>query len=165
MSELAADLDVSEVDRLLQAEGLVRTYCGWHIAPERDETLVLDGSGACVQTLPSLKVADVTAVTSDGVALDIATLDWSEAGLLRRCQHAAACTCRWSGRPRGVTVTLRHGHNRVPAEVSGVVRDIAQRAFDGRAIQVGLVRYSDPGGDLLATEKAVLDRYKLPKRP
>ena len=34
------------------AEGAVRRYCGWHIAPVATETLVLDGTGTRL-ALPS----------------------------------------------------------------------------------------------------------------
>lgn len=167
-AELATTLAPTEADRLLQAEALVRAYCGWHIAPERTEELVLHvEAGNPVLLLPSLHVTAVT-VTSNEVPL-IADADyaWEPAGVLT--------SYWWAATP--VTVEFTHGYPTPPAEVTAVVQAAAQRAVDNPG---SLVRrqagpfadtYSQSGFNqviplnLLDAEKEILDRYKLPPRP
>ena len=65
-AELATTLHATDEDRLMQAESVVRAHCGWHIAPVREDVVVLDGQGAAdVLLLPSLRVTAV-AVTQGG---------------------------------------------------------------------------------------------------
>lgn len=161
MSELAYDLTVTDDDRLAQAEQQVRDYCGWHIAPSRAETMTLDGSGSYAMLLPTLRLTGVTSVTNAGEAVDLATVEWSEAGILR-------CSSVWTWKFRGVVVEMTHGYDDVPASVAGVVRDIAARAVsNGGGLKSKTIGpFSETYAvDLLSTEMAVLDRYKLPPRP
>ena len=58
-AELATSLAPTEADRLLQAEALVRGYCGWHIAPSRSETITVRTFGGTSVMLPSLLVTEV----------------------------------------------------------------------------------------------------------
>src|SRR5690348_6332029 len=122
-AELAASLTATEADRLLQAEALVRAFCGWHIAPSRTEVVTLAGTGGRTLTLPSLHVTAVASVTSDSdPALTTDDYDWSPAGVL------TARTYPWSG--RAIAVSLTHGYDTPPAEVTAVVQAVAQRALD-----------------------------------
>ena len=41
------------------AQGAVRRYCGWHVAPSITETLRLDGYGGRVLTLPSKHITAI----------------------------------------------------------------------------------------------------------
>lgn len=159
-AELVTSLTVTDDDLLMQAEQQVRDYCGWHIAPERTETLTLDGSGTSAMLLPTLRLTDLTAVTEDGVDVDLDTLEWSAAGIIRRW-------CAWTCRFRGVAVSITHGYEEVPADVAGVVRDIATRAKSSGGLKSQTIGpFSETyETDLLSTERAVLDRYKLPPRP
>lgn len=160
-AELATSLTVTDDDLLMQAEQQVRDYCGWHIAPPRTEVLTLDGSSTSVMLLPTLHLTDLTAATEDGVDVDLTTLEWSEAGIVRRW-------CAWTSKFRGVTVNITHGYANVPADVAGVVRDIATRAkSNGGGLKAKSVGpFSETyATDLLSTERAILDRYKLPPRP
>lgn len=170
-AELATTLATTEADRLLQAESLVRGYCGWHIAPLREGVEVtVDGSGSQILPLPTLHLAEVTAVTEDGATVDLGGVQWTEAGYLWR---AAA----WTRNLRGVVVTMNHGHATVPPEVQGVVQAVAQRAVNNPD---SIVRrqdgpfsdtYSQTGFNqslplaLLEAEKVILDRYRLPSLP
>lgn len=161
MSELAYDLSPpDDVDRLLQAEALVRSYCGWHIAPSRTETVTLAGSDSRTLILPSLYVTDVASVTTyGGEVVPVESYDWTSAGVISRGWRV------WDCRP--VTVVFTHGYAEPPADVTSVVQAIARRAVaapDGRTIvQVGQVRYSDRSTDDRDTEAATLDRYRLPR--
>lgn len=169
-AELATTLTSTPEERLLQAEALVRSYCGWHIAPQRtDVQVTLPASTSPVLVLPSLHVSAVTSVTQDGVTVDPADYSWSEAGVLTRTGWA------WTTSP--VVVTFTHGYAEVPAEVSAVVKAVAQRAVDNPGSrpreQAGPFAdtYSQVGFNqapaiaLLDAEKAALDHYRLPPRP
>jgi len=170
MLELALSLANSEADRLDQAEAMVRGYCGWHIAPSRGgSSETFDAIAGNVLLLKSLHVTAVASVTENGTAVDPADYSWTEAGVLtRRC---------WSWATGPIVVTYTHGHPDVPSEVAGVVRAVAQRAFDNPGsrprAQAGPFAdsYSQVGFNqapalaLLDAEKEILDRYKLPPRP
>ncbi|WP_069164907.1 hypothetical protein [Nocardia altamirensis] len=111
------------------ANALVRDWCGWHIAPTLTETLVVDGSGATVQMVPTLHLLDVHAITENGRPVDLTRIAWSQAGYLRR-KNA------WTSRERGMRVELTHGWPTVPPVVTAVVLGIAKRAKDTPASAV-----------------------------
>lgn len=154
-----------EQDYLNAAEGAVRAYCGWHIAPVITEDIVLDGSGANHVLLPSLQVVDITAATNAGTELDPLGLEWSEAGMVR-------LPGSWTSRLRGVRMTVTHGFESVP-DVAEIVRAIAARASSAPAgvtrEQAGQVSISfsstapgvSGGAVLMDHERLMLDRYRI----
>lgn len=157
---------------LAAAEALVRSYCGWHIAPSRTETVTVDGSGAQVQPLPTLHLTALTSVTEDDDQIvDLAQVRWSDAGYLWRRD------CHWTRRLRGVEAAIEHGYAEVPADVQSVVLSVAARSVaspDGVVRQQAgtfSVTYSQAafnvagGVALLAHERAILDRYRIPPVP
>lgn len=170
MSELAVTLTPDETDRLLQAEALVRSHCGWHIAPSRTETMTLPASDGATLLLPSLMVTAVASVTIDGTALTADEYTWTAAGVLKRSMG-------WCWGSGTVVVAFTHGYDLAPPEVTAVVQAAAQRALDNPGSrprdQVGpfAESYSQVGFNqapalaLLDAEKEILDRYKLPPRP
>jgi hypothetical protein len=150
---------------LAAAEAAVRKYCGWHIAPVITQDLVLDGSGTASLFIKSLRVVDITAAECDGVTLDPATLEWSEAGFVR-------ASCRWPDKLRAVKLTVRHGFDEAP-DVVAIVRAIAARAS---ASPTGVVReqagavslsmsLTAPGVSggvvLMDHERRMLDNYRI----
>lgn len=148
-------------DLLVEAEAAIRDYCGWHIAPVRTDTVTLTSLGGYALTLPSLKVRAVASITVNGSTIDGWT--WREDGVLFR-------RSRW---PRGtVVVTFTHGFDAVPA-LNPIIRDVAARAVaTGPYVQVGQVRIGADhatglpvGGKLTTSELAVVDKYRLHKRP
>ena len=82
-----------------EAQQAIRAFCGWHVAPSVEETLVLDGPGSGVLHLPSLHVTDVLEVLNDGTPIQ--DPEWSAAGLIRG---------PWTTKFRGVRVRLVHGY-------------------------------------------------------
>lgn len=144
--------------RLSAASALIRAYCGWHVAPMIKETFTLDGSGSDTLMLRSLQLTDVESVVENGAAVD--GFEWSQAGFLRR-------SGRWTNRLRGITVTVTHGYEDVPAEITQVCCQVAARAIasptGARTESAGglSVTYAVPGG-LLELERVVLGRYRLP---
>lgn len=139
---------------------VVRSYCGWHIAPVHTEDLELDGSGGAVMVLPTLRVVDVTDVRNNGTEV---FPDWSRAGVMKLRGG------RWSDRYRGVTATLRHGYDAAPLEVVAVAKALATSGeFEGvvsdttgpysqtfsEAVQAGVTGLSK-------YHRVILDRFVL----
>lgn len=160
---------LTEEQARAQAEAEVRAYCGWHIAPSQTEDLVVDGSCATVQMLPTLRLTAVNSITVNDTAVDLGTVEWSGAGFLRR-------DAAWTSRLRGVVVNATHGYDEWPLDLQAVVNRVAAQAMETNdasqlLAQVGQVRYAvGPDGlrnvGLLSqADKWVLDRYRLPPRP
>lgn len=158
--------DDDETQRQLDAAlAAARTHCGWHVTPVvTDATVALDGPGDRVLVLPTLAVTELSGVTEDGVALDLADLSWSARGLVAKRSGA-----RWTAAFGGVSVTVSHGFDAVPDWESVVLSAIDRGAFssDSGPRVIGPFQYSDPvvKGLFSAAELAVLDRYALEKSP
>ncbi len=142
------------------ADALVRGYCGWHVAPSLTETLTVDGSGGCVQPLPTRYLTAVASVTDDGLAVNLADEDveWSTSGLLWRYAP-------WTWRPRGVVATITHGYPVVPADVQMVAADLAGSLADAPGLvtrmTVGQVSREFAAERLGGLHQSVLDRYRI----
>jgi hypothetical protein len=157
---------LTEAEATQRAEATVRAYVGWHLAPERSETLTLDGPGSSVLLLPTLRVTAITSITEDGSAVDPGDYEWSSSGVVRRNGY-------WSPSLRGLEVSLTHGYAEMPLDVAGVIERLTTRVVEGAGVlaQVGQVSYAEGedglpvGGTLTSLDRAVLDRYKLPPRP
>ena len=146
------------------AEGAVRSYCGWHIAPARTETVTAmsDGGGALV--LPTMQVRDVTAVrqlTTDGPVVDDA---WRATPRLAAGVLLRTSDCWKYGGIYEVDCT--HGYADVPPEVRAVVLDIANllaTAPGGVTRQVaGPFQTEVAEQNLTPLHRMVLNFYRLP---
>lgn len=111
------------------ATAAVRRYCGWHIAPAFTETVLLDGSGGSVLTLPTLHLTALSAVTENGTALtEYAPVDgsgdfeWSVLGSVRRVRGL------WTERYRAVSVTMTHGFDAAP-DVAQIILQVTAAAL------------------------------------
>lgn len=148
------------------ASAAVRRYCGWHISPVAEETLVLDGPGGDLLVLPTLRLEMVTSLTVSGEAVDVAGLEWSGNGEVRRRGG-------WPDRFRSVVIGIRHGFADAP-DVQQIVQQVVANAISSpmgatreQAGQVS-VQWSTTapgvsgGLSLLERDLAVLDRYRLP---
>jgi hypothetical protein len=99
----------------------VRNWCGWHVFPDLQETVTLDGPGGRYLALPTRHVATVTAVLEHGAALvDGVDYRWSADGSIKRLKQY------WTDDYRAVTVTYLHGFQDVP-DVTAVVLSVAAR--------------------------------------
>lgn len=152
-----------DIDRTVEA---IRNYCGWHVWPVREETLVVDGEGGAVLTLPTLRVADVDQVTENNTALEVDDYEWSASGDLKR---VGGC---WTTRWRGVGVELTHGYDVCPfsALVASVAREISDAAKVGGPItKVGPFEFGDnssaSAAQAILTYRGTLDLYRLPALP
>lgn len=179
MAELADDLVIDQDTRLDQAEGIVRRYCGWHIAPSRaGETYTLPEASPVI-LLPTLHLTAVTAAMgADDADLLTYGFTFSADGILRRGSLAPDGIAYWGAWwPAGTVVTFTHGYSTVPPDVTAVVQALAQRATDnpGSRTQITDGPFSESysltgtgeavGLSLLMGDKATLDLYKLPPRP
>ncbi|MDO5049996.1 MAG: hypothetical protein Q4D87_08970 [Actinomycetaceae bacterium] len=163
---LTVPLDVAG-DMAKGVTAMIRRYCGWHVAPVVEETLVLDYDGGGVLTLPTLRVEALLSLTVDGV--EVADPEWSRAGDVR----LGARPAKW----QGVQARVQHGY---PVEEVADLRQVAvQAALVGLASPMGVVRessgqvsieYSRTGlgvaGGLALMERdmRILDAYRLPRR-
>lgn len=164
MPELVSETPPTQVDLLNEAEALVRAYCGWHIAPARDEVVTVESIGGPALVVPSLQVGTVHSITIEGELLTEDDYVVLPHGVLMH---------RGGNWPVGVAeVSMNHGFSAVP-ELAGVIRSVAARAVTGATgyVQVGQVRVATGpggaplGGTLTEADRTVLDRYRLPARP
>lgn len=144
-----------DVDAVLAAEDIVRSYCGWHISPSVTETITLDGNGGKVLILPTMHVTAITSVVEDGTTLSVDDYSWSQIGLLERVYYR-----RWPRTRRSVQVTLTHGYPQCPPAVRREVARIAAAGYSTPPVteaKVGQVSFTyDPEA------LSVLDAYRLP---
>lgn len=151
----------AETARLL-AEGLsaARRYCGWHVTPEREDVLTLDGPGGRLLRLPTLRLVELTGVTEDGVVLDVAELYVSPLGMVSK--RWGGC---WSSNFGAITVTMTHGFADAP-DFYGAVLSAVDRASlapaGGRLRAVGPFQYETAS---TADERDRLDLYRLERTP
>ncbi|SUA72662.1 Uncharacterised protein [Nocardia otitidiscaviarum] len=159
-----------EQARLDGVIGDIRDYCGWHIAPTATETITLDGSGAAVVQVPTLRLSAVASVAENGVVIPATEYEWSEDGTLRRLPLGRC----WTNRYRSVVVECTHGYAEVPAPIVSVVLDATSSALSGPVGSGGeLPETMGPftfggtkgAGAFTAAQLRVLDRYKVNPRP
>src|SRR5262245_47814838 len=128
--ELADYLAGDPATMLAYATGLVRGYCGWHIAPSRDEVFIVDGNGHRDLWLPTLYLTDVFYVSDDGATVDLADIDWWRYGRLRRYDAlpstGSGYSC-WTPRQRAVEAEVRHGYDETPTDVRAALVSLAAR--------------------------------------
>ena len=169
MAELADEITSDEDARLDQAEGVVRGYCGWHIAPSRaGETYQLQYPSQVI-ALPTLHLVSIESVNDGFGTTYVENRDYfaTEAGILTRIFGF------W---PMGTIVTFTHGFTEPPPEVTGVVQAVAQRSVSnpGTLIETQTGPYTSVYGPrtgepivlgLTAGEKATLDAYRIPFVP
>lgn len=150
-------------DRLAQAEGTVRDFCRWHIAPSKADQVDVTGSGYVTHVLPTRHLTAVADVTLDGTPLvEDVHFSVDPIGILRRIDGG-----RWRGRLR---LTMTHGYPTPPPAVQAIIGDLAKVAdlvgmstvvagpftatVDRGAGSSGVVGLSGP-------QRAALSRYAL----
>lgn len=105
----AADLRVPAA--LAAVSRSIRRRAGWHIWPlVTAHTLVLDGPGGAVLSLPTLKLVTLTSIDDDGTVYPVEDLRISrETGLIKKRSGA-----HWSTEYGAITVVMDHGEEEVP---------------------------------------------------
>mgnify|MGYP001561261361 CR=1 FL=1 len=159
------------------AISLIQGYCGWHIAPSRDDDVVLDGSGHYIQSLPTLMLTAITDVVDDDVALTDDDYDWSEDGYMIRVTTSTLSQSTnargWTYKLRSVTATITHGYAELPGELYSaalVIATLAQTPASAITSQtagpysIQMATRSDgvPVGIYLPNDiRSILDKYKI----
>lgn len=144
----------------------IRRYCGWVVAPQSTEVLILDGNGGDTIHLPSLHVVSVSGLEFEGRPVPEDQYDWSQSGMIRLRSGEVP------DRFRSVKVTLKHGFDMVP-DLAQVGIQLALNALSSpmgaTREQAGQVSVSwaynegvSGGLTLTARDRALLDRYRLP---
>ena len=180
--------DDDETQRQLDAAlAAVRNYCGWHVTPVlTNEQITLDGPGGPTLMLPTLALSEITALTEDGVELDVTTLSWSKRGMVAKKRYTPVPVSNfnlahhyfrpwnfWSECFGGITATITHGFATAPDLEAVVLAAIDRGGFaagDTTELKaVGPFQYDTSGlaaGAIFSdAEMAILDRYRLEKAP
>lgn len=119
----AADLRVPAA--LAAVSRSIRRRAGWHIFPlVTAHTLVLDGPGGPVLSLPTLKLVTLTSIDDDGTALVSADLRISPStGLVKKRDGGS-----WSREYGAITAVMDHGEEEVP-DLANLVLKLVARAL------------------------------------
>jgi len=153
--------DDDETARMLAAAlAAARQYCGWHVSPVKTGVdLVVDGPCSRILALPTRKLLDVTAVTEDTIVLDIAALEWSQIGSVRKTSGAY-----WSCTYQSIAITIDHGFTEVEA---ADWRDAVLSAVNRASLQVagrqtaGPYSFTPESSLFSDAERDKLDPYRL----
>lgn len=158
------------IDAVLVA---ARRYCEWYVSPVRtDDELTLDGPGGRVLDLPTGKLNALTGVVEAGTDLDVAKLDWSQNGSVRKQSGV-----RWSCRYRSIVATIDHGYTETEAAdwrkaivdmVNAVSYTMATSAEALKRKKVDDVEYewfdfASAAGQAVYAVSEVLESYRLPE--
>ncbi len=137
----------------------VRSLCGWHVWPVREETVTVDTTGDDVVFLPTKRLLDVAEVTVDGKPLDRDTYRFSADGMLQLDRRPRAGF-------RRLTATITHGYD-TATDLVGVVAQMARRGSNPqKAMSVGGISVGSPGVITpQSTEWRIVDIYKLGPMP
>ena len=141
-----------------------RRVCGWHVTPQQEDVVTLDGPGGALLVLPTLRLASVTEVVEDGVVLDLdnVALGHSRSGYPDGRLYKKDGTC-WALGHGNITVTYTHGYADAPgwwAAVLSAVNRTAKLSSDAPTA-VGPFRWETDGTTL---EQSMLGLYRL-ERP
>lgn len=184
MAEIATDaLSAATLERFGSEEAAqaaldavlvaARRYCGWHVSPVReDDELVLDGPGISVLDLPTRKLIALTGVVEAGTELDVAKLDWSVNGSVRK-QSGVSWSCRY----RSIEATIDHGYTEAEAADwrKAIIDMVTTVSYSASTTEDGLKRkkvddveyewfdFASAAGEAVYSVSAVLDGYQLPE--
>lgn len=149
---------------LKSAQAAVRAYCGWHVCPSITRTVTLDSYGGRTLLLPTMHVTALSSVKFGGVE-HVSDCSWSKAGILRL--HNGL---EFPDDLQAVTVSMTDGFDKseIP-QIGALLKSLAQRAqiqpgVASQSVNGASVTYSTsstPGVTLLASEKELLEPYRL----
>lgn len=147
------------------ASGAIRSFCGWHVAPNLTCTWQGDANGRLIQ-LPVMNVTSIHSVTVNGVELASTEYAWRDSGLIRLARPVLD---DWG---RRVVVEFDAGcdSDTLDAVVTQVAVNnlvapagIMREQVDSVAITYNQTANGVTGGIRLITgDKAMLKAFKLP---
>lgn len=151
----AQGLSQEAIDNAIET---IRRLAGWHVWPEREETVTVVSPGDPLVLLPTKHLVAVSAVTVDGGAVAVGEEDWTPDGTL----WVESLRPSPYGRPRRVTATIRHGYSG-PGDLLALVASMAGRASrPGESYTVGRINVGAPGAVTpQSTEWRIIDQIKL----
>jgi hypothetical protein len=159
----AAGLDPAAAElALASASAAARSYCRWRISAAA-ETLVADGDGSRLISLPTLYLRDVHALRINGGAVAATGYGWSESGQIHLCGAG------WPPGFRNVEAEVTHGYDETPEAVRAAVVAAAARQYANpqgllsRAVGGVSEGYASAITDLQTAQyEALLGPYRLP---
>lgn len=152
------------------AQRAVRAYCGWHVAPVLDVEGIAPTGGGRIERLPVMEVGELISLEFRGEDV-LAGAEWSRSGIIEFPRPLPPSVA-------GLSFRAVAGYD--PSEVPDVVSVAAQVARRAAQAPAGMVRSQSVNGasvtygfsgsgapmvSLLAEEREVLDRYRLPRLP
>jgi hypothetical protein len=150
------------------ALGTARRYCGWHVTPSIEETVILDGPGGPTLVLPTLHVGVISEIVECGTHVEIADVTWSRRGMVAKRSGG-----RWTTEFSGIQVTYTHGFDTV-ADFDSMIRAAIGRggfeSADANVRVIGPFQYgtdsaSAAGPSFSLAERDILDLYRLERTP
>ena len=145
------------------AEGAIREYCGWQVAPVVEQTWALDGRNQRRLLLQSKRLLRVVACMSGGVDVTERVVP-GESGVIELRDGGT-----FAAGLQGVVVTVEHGYypEEIPS-VMGLIASLASRLSDsfGNVVQQqaaggSSVTFFAGSEHLLAGERAKLDKFRV----
>lgn len=176
-------------DDIDAATAAVVRYCGWPVLYTEDAEVTLDGPGCPLLVLPTLHLVEITAITENGVDVDLDYVKWSKDGRVRKSRTypldsswfwnyetsggGSGYGWWWTGEFQGITVTMTHGYEECPdfeKAVTMVAESMAASGLrDDPAMtlkQVDDVRYGWSEKEVESIVGAhLLAPYRLEKQP
>lgn len=134
----------------------LRKRCGWHVFPERQDTIRVDGPGGWVLSLPTLRLVDLVDLRERGIALGSDEIQWSEIGLVKRNGPRP-----WTTDYRGIEVSIVHGFDDCADLIDSILTIAGRggiRPLGETSIRVG---ERQTNYQVLESELATWDRYRL----
>lgn len=152
------------------AQRAVRAYCGWHVAPVADVSGSAPTCGGRIVRLPVMGIRELSSLEFRGEDV-LGGAEWADSGIIE-------LPCPLPASVAGLSFRAVAGFD--PCEVPDVVSvavQVARRAsqapaghvrsqsVNGASVTYGFTGSGAPMVSLLAEEREVLDRYRLPRLP
>ncbi len=162
-----AESDSETIRNLAAGTAAAQRWCGWHVTPvKEDHEVEIDGPGGPLLRLPTLRLEALVSIVEDGVTLNLADLEWSRIGLVRKKSGAW-----WTAKMGAITVKMDHGFEDA-ADFEAAVLSVADRMSlaptGGQPIGVGPFKWAEDkvtaGSAFSMVELSILEQYRL-ERP
>ena len=178
MGVIADAAECANITAAEQAEAIIRAYCGWHIAPIQQETITCDQHHTSdTAYLPTMRIVGVHMVrnrTHGNVWREIPLAEIGHSGVTYSRSGVLEWQCgRFCRGLDALEVTLTHGFDpfdvpdviAVAEAVAGRIENdngVRSQSVNGASVSYfGSDSGEGRGAGLLASEKAILDKYKL----
>lgn len=157
--------DAAQLDVLIAiVGGLIREYCGWHIAGVETTEHRLDHDGGNHIELPTMKLREKPEITINGER--ITDFQWSEFGMIQLTK----CYAKGYGT---ITARMTHGYDSAPEIIRAVALSTLAASLSNpqgaTQVSVGSTSMTTDAGSgalrLTSYAKGLLGQYCLRNRP